>query len=784
MIRAIRSPAPPRARAIASLARPLRRLGGHALGAFTALALFAGAMPAHASEAPPPPGAKANRLVHEASPYLRQHAYNPVDWYPWGEEALEKARRENKPIMVSVGYSACHWCHVMRRESYSNPEIAKILNKHFVAIKVDRERRPDLDETYMLATELITGGGGWPNHVFLTPRLEPFMAGTYFPPKVFKKILTVIAEEWAKDPKPFFEDGARVAKAMKAILSRRVGARALDGTALREAKAVILRDLDVFYGGFGTAPKFPQEPVLHFLLRLAERDGDAKALEAVRDTLDAMLNGGIQDHVGGGFHRYAVDNAWRIPHFEKMLYNQALIGTALVRAYALTGAQRFARAARRTFDFVLREMTAPEGGFYAAFDADSLDAKGVSHEGYFYTWTREEVEKALGAEDAAFAIKAFGITEEGNFEGRNVLHFPDQPAKLAASLSMSLKDFEARVAKVRKALDKARRARKLPHLDKKVVAAWNGAMISALAEASEALGEPRYRRAALKAARFLLERMGGAEGVLFRSHFEGKASTTATQQDYAFTALAMIDLFDITGERAWLARAEGLVKTMLARFYDQEGGDFFMSEGHVGFTRAKSTSDSELPSGNAVALEVFSRLARRTDNPDHKLKAEALLAALSGLAMETPRANAAALLAGDRFLRGETGARQFLAKGLVRAEAIRDVAKGVLRVRLTMAKGWHVNAHKPLEDFFIPTDLEIIGGAKGDAVTYPKPVIRKLGFNDKPLALYEGVVEITAPLPKGGNGRLRARLRLQACSDEICLEPEETVLTLPPLPGT
>ncbi len=744
---------------------------------FVAFALFAlVALAGHPGAAAAPaekPSGTANRLMSEASPYLRQHADNPIDWYPWGEEAFEKARRENKPVFLSVGYSTCHWCHVMERESYRNDDIAEVLNLNFVAIKVDRERRPDVDETYMLATQLITGGGGWPNNVFLTPDLKPFYGGTYFPPEDFKAMLVQIAQVWDADAASLEKEAARLADAIHTIMTRRVEAAELSPSALDQASAAILKDLDAANGGFMKAPKFPQETVLLFLLRRAEKDGDKAALDAVTLTLDNLLNGGIQDQVGGGFHRYAVDAQWRVPHFEKMLYNQALLARALLRAYRITGTARYAQAARRALDYVLADMTAPHGGFFSARDAQS-----DGHEGTFYVWTPQQIEQALDKAEAAFARHAFGVTAVGNFERQTTVpHLPKSPAALAAALKLSEAEFAKRLEAVRGTLNAARQSRTAPHRDEKIVTAWNGMMIAAFAEAAVVLGEARYRAAAEKAGRFIWDRVRDATG-LKRTWFEGGAALPAAQEDYAFMGLAFVALYDLTGEQSWLDRAETLSAEMVKRFRDEQAGDFYMTASHTTFGRAKARTDAGTPSGNAAALELFAKLAQRTRTPAHRLHGESLLAALSGLAVRSPASNAYALMAGDTLLRGGSGPRRFLAKGVVDARAALDAQGRTLTVTLRLAPGWHVNANKPLEDFFIPTELSVDGAAPA-SVSYPPAVRRSLGFHDKALALYEGTVALTASLGEKATAPVRATLRLQACSDEICLEPETADLRVP-----
>lgn len=711
----------------------------------------------------------ANRLAGTASPYLRQHANNPVDWYPWGKEAFEKAKKENKPIFLSVGYSTCHWCHVMERESFENEGIAKILNKHFVAIKVDRERRPDVDETYMIATQIITRAGGWPNSLFLTPDLKPFYAGTYFPREAFAQLLNEIGRHWQENEKALIADGERVSSVIEQILNRRVAARSITPDVLAGATRDILRSADTFNGGFDTAPKFPNEPTLMFLLQMATGQKDDGALKAVTRTLDAMLDGGIHDHVGGGFHRYAVDNLWRVPHFEKMLYNQAQMVRVLLQAYRLTGNKRYAQAAERTISYVDRHMTSKDGGFYSAWDADS-----EGKEGTFYVWTPEQLSKVLGPQDGALAAKIFGVTPEGNFEGDTILHFPESPDELAASLNMTMEQLENAVSRFRVNLDKERDKRVPPHLDDKVVLSWNGMMIAAIAEASIILKNPKYVLMAEKALSFIEKNMKQEGGHYQRSYFDNKAELDAQQEDYAYLALAYVLTYDATQNLQHLEKAQELVTSMVKQFADPETGDYFMVAQSDTFIRGKTRSDGATPSGNSTALEVFAMLTNRSQDPEFRNRGDMLLAALSGMAVEQPRSVAYVLRGADMMRRGEGGPVQYFAKGTVRAEARIDRTAGKAIVSLQMSPGWHINSNKPLDEDYIPTTLSVEPGkvAAGDVV-YPKAMTRKLKFNDDDMALYEGSVEMSVPLSKDVGDRVDLKLTLQACSDQICLEPVE-----------
>lgn len=719
-------------------------------------------------------GMKANRLLKAASPYLRLHAHNPVDWYEWGPEAFERAKREDKPIFLSVGYATCYWCHVMARESFENEEIAKHLNATMIPVKVDRERRPDVDATYMLATELISQQGGWPNSVFLTPDLKPFYGFGYVQPDQFKQVVERVATGWKEQRPTIVADASRIADVIAKAMNRRAENVKITPAILRRASLHILARLDVFNGGLGTAPKFPQENVIQFLLHRAERDNDKVSLDAALLTLDNMIRGGIHDHVAGGFHRYATDNAWAIPHFEKMLYNQSLVTRALLKAYELTGHSRYSDAARRTLDFVLDRMVLPSGGISSAFDAET-DGK----EGLFYLWSVDELKAALGP-DAAFGAAVLGVTAEGNHEGRNTLRLAESNDDLAKAQNMTTEAFDKRLAQVLKKLAAARDKRKSLKRDDKVLTGWNAMMVRALADASIVLKEPRYLKAAMQAQTFLMEELGGKEADLKRSHYEGKASLEAIQSDYAFAALASVALYDATEDAKWLKNAELLAVKMVELFEDKDAGGLFLTTAETGFTKTKETDDSTVPSGNAVALELFVRLRQRTDNVVWRQRVLSQQAALTGIASSEPVGHAATLLAADMATRGETGAHQSLAHGAARLSVARTTDKRVARIRFKLAPGWHINSAAPKQDFLIPTKINV-EGVDAKSVSFPKPMDRKLSFHDELLSLYEGQVDIEVKLPPGDAGldARRMKIDIQACNDRICLDPQVVHALLP-----
>ncbi|HEX2055170.1 MAG TPA: aldo/keto reductase, partial [Nitrospiraceae bacterium] len=596
-------------------------------------------------------GHAPNRLIHETSPYLLQHAYNPVEWYPWGQEALSRAKELNRPILLSIGYSSCHWCHVMERESFENDRIARLMNDHFVCIKVDREERPDLDEIYMQATLAMNGGqGGWPMTVFLTPDQQPIFAGTYFPPEDkygrpgFPTVLKKIAEFWEKDRDGLLKQAAHITGQLKE------GLRAPSPTSVGEAEldsavSQYAEDFDARYGGFGSAPKFPPATGLSLLLRCYDRTQDAHTLAMVRKTLDAMAAGGMYDQLGGGFARYSTDERWLVPHFEKMLYDNALLARTYVEAYQVTQDPEYRRIAIETLDYILREMTSSEGGFYSATDADS---EGV--EGKFFVWTPSQVREALPSQEDARRFCAFyDVTEEGNWEHTNVLNRPKSYAAVAQELGISEEALRDSIARSRPILYAARAKRIPPGLDDKVITAWNGMMISAMAEAGRVFGEIRYIVAARRAADFILGALTRPDGGLYRTYRQGKAHLDAYLEDYAYLAEALVDLYESGTDERYLTEAARLADRMVADFADTEQGGFFTTaRGHEHLIiRSREGPDGATPSGNAVAASALARLAAHWDRTDWRDHATSAIRAYGRQIARYPRAFAKSLAVVD-----------------------------------------------------------------------------------------------------------------------------------------
>ena len=598
----------------------------------------------------------ANRLIHETSPYLLQHAYNPVDWFPWGEEALSRAQREGKPILLSIGYSACHWCHVMERESFENDEIAKLMNQNYVCIKVDREERPDLDEIYMQATLAINqGNGGWPMTVFLTPDQQPIFAGTYFPPTDkwgrpgFGTVLKKITEGWHKDRAEIVETATRLTtrlqKSIQVPSPTTVGQAELDAGTKQFAK-----NFDPVFGGFGQAPKFPPATGLSFLLRHYHQTGHDHTLHMVRKTLDAMAAGGMYDHIGGGFSRYSTDERWLIPHFEKMLYDNALLAKTYVEAYQVTQDPNYRRVAAEILDYIIREMTSLEGGFYSATDADS---EGV--EGKFFVWDPDQIQAIVSSEEDAKRFCAYyDITNDGNWEHHSIPNTPRSLDDVAQEMGCSPEDLQQTIDRVRPVVYKTRLKRIPPGLDDKIITAWNSMMISAMAEAARVFGQAPYLDAATKAADFLLRTLSRPDGGLYRTCRGNKAHLDAYLEDYAFLIEALIDVYEAGGSEQYLTEAVSLAERLIKDFSDQEHGGFFTTakDHEALILRSREGPDGATPSGNAVAAMALARLSFHFGREDFRDAATQAIRAYGQQIAQIPRGFAKTLIASDMLLKG------------------------------------------------------------------------------------------------------------------------------------
>ena len=593
-----------------------------------------------------------NRLIHETSPYLLQHAHNPVDWYPWSEEAFEKAKKENKPVLLSIGYSACHWCHVMERESFENEKIAALMNELFVNIKVDREERPDLDEIYMNAVQMLTGRGGWPMTMFLTPEGKPFYGGTYFPPEDrqgmpgFPRILQGVAQAYRERPADVEKSVAQILETLHHMAESQPSENDFAPGIIAESCEKIARAYDSENGGLGQAPKFPNPGVYELFLRYYSESGDERYLTMVAQTLSKMAQGGIYDHVGGGFHRYSVDAKWLVPHFEKMLYDNAQLLRIYSQTYLITREPLYKTVVEESAGYLLREMHQPEGGFYSTQDADS-----EGEEGRFFVWTLAEIDALLGAEDGEVFARMYDVTEEGNFEEKNILHpilTVDQASKF---FRKEKSEIEALIARTKEKLFTAREKRIKPFRDEKIIAAWNGLLLSGLAEAIKITGASSCLEASRRTVEFIFGRMF-RDGYLLHVYKDGQAKLRGYLDDYAFVALGLLDLYEVLFDRSLIDRAMELVDIMLREFWDERGGGlFYTGKSHVPLiSRAKPVFDASIPSGNAIAAQLLLRLYHLVGAEDYHTRAETILRSYYDAMVSQPFGFAHMLCALDQYL--------------------------------------------------------------------------------------------------------------------------------------
>ncbi len=802
-----------------------------------------------AQSAPSTPAAPAhtNRLATESSPYLRQHAHNPVDWMPWGDEAFAEARRRNVPIFLSIGYSTCYWCHVMERESFEDEAIAKLLNENFVCIKVDREERPDVDDVYMMAVQLMSGRGGWPMSVWLTPPgtraeqdagLEPFYAGTYFPPEPrsgmasLPEVAANIARAWKQDHDKVMAQAAQVTQAIREEMTRGHEPVRVGPNDVARALQTLLNIHDTKYGGFGQAPKFPQPVFCDFLLELAGRirepaiDGAVRS--AVRVTLDKMALGGMYDQVGGGFHRYSTDEKWLVPHFEKMLYDNAQLASLYARSFAISRDPFDARVVRETLDYVLREMLDKEtGAFWSAQDAE-VDGR----EGQNYLWTRAQLTEALGESESVFAARLLGFEDGPNFQDphhpedgrKNVLFLPDRPEKLAQDMKLDGEEFGKRWGGVQTALLKARGARPQPRTDDKVITSWNGLMIGALADGSMALGAPAYLDAGERAAKFFLVNMRTKTGGLFRTYRDTKAKTAGFLEDYAFVVQGLIKLHlasaaFVRADLRYLNGAEELTRIALERFGSPEapGALFDTRDGQPDLlVRARSVHDGALPSGQGVMLHNLIDLYQLTRKPEYLERAIALAGSLSSDIARNPVGSLNATRAVLRLLAVKPDALDSLpAPATAAAEptnpsptvsteppvevhassdriGVPKSGSAELHLKLVIKPGMHIAAHEPGVEGMQGLSIRVEGGEGIEAqVQYPegepyKGAASPPGKNDKPLLVHHGELELTVRLSRTEalwSARPMLVLTYVACTDRECLAPQTVSLDVAIDPG-
>lgn len=692
-----------------------------------------------------------NRLVHESSPYLLQHAHNPVDWYPWGNAAFDLAAAQDKPVFLSIGYSTCHWCHVMEHESFDNEEIADFLNQHFVSIKLDREQRPDLDDIYMTGVQMLTGQGGWPMSNFLTSAGKPFYAGTYFPPDNFMALLQQIATVWHERRDDLLKQADEVTTGISRFTAARAESRNLVDDLTRAASAELLGRFDTVNGGFGGAPKFPNENQLLLLLEDWQRHRSPDVFEVLSVTLDKMGAGGIYDQIAGGFHRYTVDAAWLVPHFEKMLYNQAQLVRVYSRAAALSlgHAGRFAwrRVVEQTVGYLTRDMSNGQGGFYSATDADS-----EGEEGRFFVWRLDELQSLLNANDLDLVKKLYGVTEGGNFEGRTILNLQMSLEACAEDQGVGLAELVARLDDINSRLYQAREAREHPLRDEKVITAWNGMMITSLAHASIDLNDATYVALAVRAAQALWDTAWSPEDrMLFRITLDSECSIPGNLEDYACLAEALLTLYQVTFDDTWLERGRQIVTEMLALFWDETDGGFFLAraegEGPM-ITRPRSPMDGATASGNSVALHSLVRLFEVTGDSAIEAKITATINAFAGLLTASPSAFCYFIVAAEQYRTGCRGPVQFTADGNIRVVARRG--EDSVKLDFSFRGGWHINGHDIGDVDLVPTTV-VAGNA---TVNYP------------PGKEYRHEVHIDV------TGMARdIEVTLQPCNSTVCLAP-------------
>ena len=705
---------------VSSLIRHSTFVLRHFPGGFLALMWLVTVSDTFAASKPARPE-HTNRLAEEKSPYLLQHAHNPVDWYPWGEEAFGKARRENKPVFLSVGYSTCHWCHVMAHESFENEEVAAVMNREFVNIKVDREERPDVDRVYMTFVQATTGGGGWPMSVWLTPDLKPFVGGTYFPPEdrygqpAFKSVLEKIATAWKENHDKIVEQGGKIVAALTESQSTATTEGKIDAKVLDDAYQQIERNYDHKEGGLGNAPKFPRPVTLNFLTRFYARDPKSEsgkhALEMVLFTLRKMAAGGMHDHIGGGFHRYSVDRYWHVPHFEKMLYDQAQLAVAYLDAFQITRDRQYESVTRDILDYVARDMTSKEGGFFSAEDADSLvavaavydrrteseePAEAGAHraplqetkEGAFYVWTEKEIDAALGDASEIFAfhygVQAHGNAPEGSdpqdeFRGKNILIQRHTTAETAQRFNKSEDEIAKSLARSRAKLFVIRAKRPRPHLDDKIIAAWNGLMISAYSRAAQVLEDPRYLEIAIRAAKFLRTNLYEEKSkLLYRNYRGGRSDIEGFADDYAFVIQGLLDLYEASFDVEWLKFAVELQKTQDRLFFDEKNGGYFSTSGkdESVFLRMKDDNDGAEPAASSVAALNLLRLAQFRDDKQAAERARKTIDAFTTTLSHFPSAMPQMLVALDYSL---SMPRQIVIAGKKDAPETKALLREVLR---------------------------------------------------------------------------------------------------------
>lgn len=711
-----------------------------------------------------------NHLILSDSPYLLQHAHNPINWYSWSDEAFDKARAENKLIFLSIGYSTCHWCHVMEEESFDDIEVAKLMNQHFVAIKVDREIQPDVDATFMNIAQLTNGSAGWPLNVFLTPDGRSFLTDTYITKSRLMSTIPQLQNLWEKEKEKITALADRTTQMLNSIKATQntLKATALDKTIFNQTTQSILDNFDDLQGGFSEAPKFPHESLLLFLLDEQKRNPSEDKLTAITTTLDAMATGGLYDVIGGGFHRYAIDNAWIVPHFEKMLYNQAQLSLVYTRAYQLTKKPLYRRIAKQTLNYTLKEMRGKRGGFFSATDADS-----EGEEGTFFIFSDNDLQSILNTEQYQQALKWFDLSKHTEFENKNVVRFHDinklKPTDYPTVDSLIDKIYQAR-------------AKRIPPLtDKKILLSWNSLLVQSFIEAGQAFDNPLYLETGINTAQYLFDQFY-QNNQLYRVSIDGRFSTLALFEDYAYFTQALLKVFDQTNDQIWLNRVKKLVQQMNTHFWDKKNHGFHMSSGNKHLNLSlKQLYDDALPSANGIAYQVLTGLSVRTTNPDYATQAKKLLSSVSSLIKKDPYSYTSFIQGLNNVKNGETSTVQYAYQGRIRVHT-QILNSNELLVDLSLNPGWHINSNQPIQSSLIATRVNNLDTKNWSIIkaTYPKGQLAKLGFSKDEISIYKDQVKIKLKFVQKSKNYVAPKLSLslQACSDKVCLAP--TTLNLKP----
>lgn len=705
-----------------------------------------------------------NHLILESSPYLLQHAHNPVNWYAFSDEAFIKAKKENKPIFISIGYATCHWCHVMEEQSFDDVEVAKYLNKFFVSIKVDREIRPDIDATYMNVSQLLNGSGGWPLNAVLLPNGRAFFAGTYFTKTRLLELLTMIQNLWEKEQEKLIQQADKIYKILNS--AEKPESITIDKNIISRAIESISSNFDELDGGFGQAPKFPHESILLFLLDEYKRIPTNDKLNIITETLNSMASGGLYDLIGGGFHRYSTDNSWLIPHFEKMLYNQAQLSLVYIRAYQLTRNPMYRKVAKQTLDYLLKEMQDPSGGFFSATDADS-----EGEEGTFFVWTKGEIQSILTKDEFEKFELWFDLSEFTNFEGSHIIRYKD--------IKKINPDEYEKINTIASKLYSTRIKRTPPLTDNKVLLSWNSLLLSSFLEAGDVFNEPKYTNAGLTLANHLYSNFISNDE-LFRVSINNNISTKALFEDYAYFASGLLSVYDYSNDNLWLDRVIKLIDSMNDKFWDETNYGFNISNNNKYINASlKESYDGAIPSPNGIAYKLLLNLNKRTNNKKYLEQAQKIIGAFSSIINSNPYSHSTFISGYSNFKYGELGRVKYAYQGRV-IVSTENIDNENIIVEIKLKPGWHINSNKPLQDNLIATSIENLDKKNWSLieVLYPEENIVKLGFSNKKMSVYEGQTDVKVKIKINSLNYISPslELKIQACSDKVCLPPTNIIL--------